>query len=88
MEDFDKTLRLDPYYAIAYSNRGLIYFVLHQNQRAIEDFDQAIRLDPDMSAAYGGRGVAYYELGQQEKALRDLVKACELGFQPACGMLK
>ena len=44
IEDFDEAIRLDPQYAIAYSDRGLAYHMLGQYERAIEDFNKAIEI--------------------------------------------
>jgi tetratricopeptide (TPR) repeat protein len=46
--DYDKTIALDPKYAIAYDNRGIAYKAKGDNDRAIADHNEAIRLDPKL----------------------------------------
>ena len=70
---------MDPEYATAYSNRGLIYFNLGQYQRAITDCNQAINLEPMDAIAYSIRGIAYNKLSRSDRACVDLWEACNLG---------
>ena len=44
--------------------RGVAYFQLGLNERAIQDYDKVIRLDPQNVGAYKNRGIAYSYLGQ------------------------
>ena len=64
IEDFDKTIQLDPDDAMAYHARGIAYYNLDQAQRAIQDFDVVIQLDPDFTIAYHNRGITYSHLDQ------------------------
>ena len=73
--------RLNPQNADAYYNRGIAYYNLGQDERAIEDWDEAIRLNPEYAKAYYNRGVTYEHLGKQEQADRDFAKAKELGVE-------
>jgi tetratricopeptide (TPR) repeat protein len=61
IEKFNKEIDLDP--SGAYYNRGIFYFELDQNKRAIEDFDKAVELNPSDGWAYRGRGISYEFLG-------------------------
>jgi len=88
IEELSQAIRLDPNLAPAYYNWGTAYGNLGQNKRAIEEFDQVIRLNPNDAEAYYWRGVAYDALGQRERDIQDWRKACELGYQPACGKLE
>ena len=78
LEYLEEAIRLDPKWAMAYSNRGVVYGDLGQHNRAIEDYNQAIRLDPKWAPAYLNRGVVYGELGQYHRALDDLNQALQL----------
>ena len=44
--DYDKAIKLNPDYALAYTNRGLAKAQLKQYSEAIADLDKAIELDP------------------------------------------
>ncbi|MFC2021207.1 fused MFS/spermidine synthase [Chloroflexota bacterium] len=76
--EYDKTIRLAPYFAEAYNNRGNSYAKLGQFQRAIQDFDEAIRLDSQYALARYSRGLAFANLGQIEKAIEDYDEAIHL----------
>ena len=44
LADFDKAIELDPDYALAYSDRGRIYYILGEFERAGHDLHKAIDL--------------------------------------------
>ena len=77
--------------AAAWYNRGGVYNLLGQLDKAIADCSQAIELDPKDAKAWNNRGAAYHDLGQLDKAVTDCSKAialnpdyaeahCNLGF--------
>ena len=86
IEDFDKAIELDPYYSLAYYNRGLCYQEQLQYQRAIEDWDKVIELDPNdpyyAYQAYYNRGICYRLMGQDQRAIEDWDKV--IGLDPNC----
>jgi len=47
MTDFNQTLRLNPNHALAYKNRGRVYFDRKDYDKAIADFEKAMQLDPN-----------------------------------------
>jgi tetratricopeptide (TPR) repeat protein len=64
--DYSKVIALDPKYAIAYINRGIVYHGKGEYDLAIVEYNRAfepgksIALDPKYTAvAYNGRGSAY-----------------------------
>ena len=78
LDEYDKSLLLDPQYQDAYNNRGLAYYELGQYQSARWDYDEAIRLDSHESRTYYNRGLLYYKLGQYERAIEDYDEAIRL----------
>jgi Tfp pilus assembly protein PilF len=74
----DEAIRLDPRYAVAFSNRGVAYYSLGQYEQAIKDYDEAIRLDPRHVSAYTGRCGSYNSLGQHQQAMQDCNEAIRL----------
>lgn len=83
--DFDRAIasyqqatRLDPSYALAYYNCGVVYNILHQYEEAIASCSKAIALDSSHVSAYTTRGIAYKNLGQMEEAIGDYTSAVEL----------
>lgn len=64
--------------AVAYNNRGVVYYGKGDYDRAMSDFNKAIELKPDLAAAYNNRGVVYRDKGDYDRAMRDYTKAIEL----------
>ena len=81
LEQYDKSIELNPDSAVAYNNRGHAKAVLGQHVEAIKDYDKAIRLNPDYALAYLNRGLAYLAINQPEEARRDFETARDLAQQ-------
>ena len=82
IEQYDKSIALNPNSAQAFINRGAAKYSLDQHEDAIKDaikdFDKAIRLNPDHASAYLNRGAAKYSLDQHVEAIKDFDKAIRL----------
>ena len=81
LADFDKTLRLDPNYASAYLNRGLMHLNKNEYALAIYDFDETLRRDPNNYMAFVNRSQARKGTKDWGEALSDIDAAVHL--QPA-----
>jgi len=75
---YNKALKINPRFAIAYRARGFAHCGKGQYDRAISDFTKAIEINPKYSDAYFYRGFAYCEKGQHDRAISDLTKAIEI----------
>ena len=64
--DYNQTISLQPDYASAYHNRGVVKQNLGKCAAAIADNDEAIRLQPDLADAYDYRDIAKRALDQTE----------------------
>ena len=78
IEQYDKSIELNPNYAEAYNNRGVAKDSLGEHKDAITDYNQAIRLKPDYAEAYNNRGNAKDCLGQHVDAINDYNQAIRL----------
>jgi tetratricopeptide (TPR) repeat protein len=78
MDDFTKTIELNPGYAEAYNNRGIIYNSQGEYEKAIVDYTKAIELKPKIAEAYNNRGLAYGYMGMHDKAITDYLKVIEI----------
>ena len=76
--DYDKVIRLDPKYAAAYNNRGIVYQDKEDYDKAINSYDEAIRIDPKLAEAYRIRGTAYQNKREYDRAIADYDKAIRL----------
>ena len=74
----NKIIENDPEYAVAYTNRGIVYNNLGNYEAALKDHTKALSLDPEYAVAYNNRGGVYYNLGNNEAALEDYNKALSL----------
>lgn len=80
IENFSKSIGLDPCNESIYCNRGSCYYEIQQYQKAFKDYTKAIELDPDLCETYYNRGNCYFKFKQYEYAIDDYTKAIKLGF--------
>lgn len=74
----DSALALDPDYASALSNRGIVHLQLARWDAALADFDRVVELRPDEAKSWYDRAYALDAVGEYERALVDLDRAIEL----------
>lgn len=63
---------------IAYSNRALAYWSLHQYKEALSDYRAALELNPDNSIAHRGAGEMCLKLGLLDEAVRYFESAIKI----------
>ena len=68
----------EPWHAVAFSHRGVTYWLMERYEEALADFDRALELEPDMAWAIAGRGETYRLMERYEEALADFDRALEL----------
>lgn len=78
IECLNEAIRLKPDYAVAYYNRGGVYYQLRQYDLAIEDYNKAIRLTPNFFRGYLLRSDVHVELKQYQRAIEDYNEAIRL----------
>jgi lipoprotein NlpI len=57
MADFDKAIQLNPKYAAAYYNRGVLHYFGKRPQQAIDDLDMTLHFDSSFEKAYFARAL-------------------------------
>ena len=87
IDDFSRTISIDPKNSVAYYKRGDTYAKKGQYDRAIDDFSSAIFIDPKNTDAYFMRGVAYAVTGNIKNMNSNFQKACNLGHERSCELL-
>ena len=75
---YDEAVMLNPTYAEAYNNRGIVKYELGQYVEAISNYTMAIKLNPQFFFALNNRGNARAALGQFKDAEQDLKAALNL----------
>ena len=74
-----KIIELDPTDAYSYFERGAIYDLNNEFDKAFIDYNKSISLSPELvSDVYNKRGVIYGRKGEYELAIKDFDKAIEL----------
>jgi len=76
---------IDPEYAAAYNNQGVLKANLKDHRGAIRDYTRAIELDPNYAYAYVNRGNSKGYLGDYRGAIADYTKAIRLDPKYATG---
>ncbi|MCR4408006.1 MAG: tetratricopeptide repeat protein [Anaerolineae bacterium] len=80
IQDFSRAIALDPSYAEAYYNRGVLYWREFGNYyRAIRDLTRVIELAPHWAEAHFNRGLAYKLHGDRERAIADFQRYLQIG---------
>jgi tetratricopeptide (TPR) repeat protein len=78
IEDYEKSIKLQPNYYDPYFNIGKGYYYLGDLNRAISYYNKAIELKPDFAQAYSNRAAAYFGLGNLQATILDCNKAISL----------
>jgi len=78
INDYTRTLEIEPGFAFAYNNRGNAYIQRGNLEQAIIDYNQAIKINPNYVLAYYNRGNAYNNKGNLNFAVTDFTKAIEI----------
>jgi len=83
MNNYTRALSLDPSYAQAYYNRGVLYWrEFGDCEPAVQDLTSVLELVPSWAQAYFNRALAYKLCGDQERAIRDLERYLQEGTDP------
>jgi tetratricopeptide (TPR) repeat protein len=77
LAEFDRAIALDPHYAEALYNRGLLHQREKQHQLAVDDFTSANGLTPQRAEPLLGRAISYLALDKIREAAADLDEAVQ-----------
>ncbi|MDJ1169718.1 tetratricopeptide repeat protein [Roseofilum sp. BLCC_M154] len=84
---YQKTIEIDPTFAVGYFNRGMAFKTLGKLDSAIAAYRKAIQYNPQYAQAYQNLGVAYLKGGNVPESLKAFKEAIGLykGINPQEG---
>jgi tetratricopeptide (TPR) repeat protein len=84
LEAYDRAIELDPEYATAHYDRGVVLGdQLDRPEDALAAYRRAIELEPGYAEAHQAVGFLLHYQGDHEGALREIDRAVELGLETA-----
>jgi serine/threonine protein kinase len=78
MADYNRAIKLNPKYALAYNDRGETELTKGDLDGAMADFNQAIMVDPKLAYPYNYRGSVKFRKGDLDGAIADFTQAIQL----------
>jgi len=87
LREFNKALRLNPWYGLAYKNRAILFLRYGAAmpgrsrpyfRQALADYSAALQLDPKDADAYRERGLVHARMGDADKAIADFTQAIKI----------
>ena len=75
---YDEAIRLDPNFAVAWNNEGVVFNDIGKHEEAIQAFDEAIRLEPNYANAWDNRGTSLASQGNYGEAIKAFNEAIRL----------
>ena len=78
MAHYDEAIRLQPYYADAYYNRGTVLFAKGLINEAVADWEKALQIEPGYADAHTGLGNALLRQGLLTEAIAHYEQASSL----------
>jgi hypothetical protein len=81
LEYYQTAISLNPSYAIAISNQGVVLKELDRLEEALFCYNQAITLDPKLAEAHNNRGIVLKELGNIDQAYDSYQSAIKLDHE-------
>lgn len=73
----NNSIAIDPYYAEAYFNRGLVYEMRGQFPLAAEEYKKAFMINPSLTDSMKRLGLVYSNMGQPQKIIETFNEALE-----------
>jgi len=88
LSDYNAALQIEPTYAAALNNRGLLYSDKADHERAVNDYARAIESKPGFKNAYVNRALSLFLLGRLAEGCSDFRRAADLGDAKAPAIIE
>jgi len=82
LDIYNRSVKINPYYAAGYNGIGLIYNARSEWDLAIEQFSRAVKNNPNFATGYNNMGIAYFRKGMVNESLMMFEKAIKI--DPNC----
>ena len=73
-----EAIEINPNFADAYSNRGVILQEMRRYDEALQSYDNAIKINPNHFFSHGNRGITLKDLNRYDEALNSFDRAIEI----------
>jgi Tfp pilus assembly protein PilF len=83
LETYEKVIRLDPNFTLAWTNKGIVLENLGRYKDALEAYESLIKLCPNHALAWTNKSIVLRKMGMYEEALETLDKSIELSPKEA-----
>jgi tetratricopeptide (TPR) repeat protein len=77
LEQTNKAIAIDPYYAEAYHNRGLVYEIRGQLPEAAAEYKKAFMINPSLTMSMQRLGLVYSNMGKPDMIITTFNEALE-----------
>ncbi|CAG5115741.1 unnamed protein product, partial [Candidula unifasciata] len=78
MQDYQRAIKLDPTYSLAYFNAGNVYFYHRHFKQALDYYTKAVKYNPKDESAFLNRAITKVLLHDTKGALKDFAVAVKL----------
>jgi len=80
---YTQAIKLNPEFAEAFNNRGVVYADKGLYDQAIDDCTRALEINPKDALAFNNRGNAYFDKGLYDQAIEDYTRAIKINPKDA-----
>lgn len=79
IKEFNKAIKIDPNFALAYNNLGEVYAFLAMYEEAIHEYGKALEINPELSEAHFNMVISYMLLKKYSLAWKHVDILNKLG---------
>jgi len=83
LAQYNRALATNPKSALAFINRGQVYYDKGELDKALADFSKSFTINPDLTLAHVGRGFVFIKKDQWDLALEEFNQAIRIAPQDA-----
>jgi tetratricopeptide (TPR) repeat protein len=80
IEYFDRAIRMDPGYAMAWNEKGNYLDLIGKLDEALSCYDTALRLEPDDAEIWFNKGLTLKKMGREKDAISCINHGIELAI--------